>query len=92
MFLERLKTAMDEAKRNHYKLAVIFIDLDRFKNINDTLGHEFGDLLLKHVTKEMAKSVRRMDTISRQGGDEFTFLLNRIRSEEDVIPLVERID
>jgi diguanylate cyclase len=91
MFLERLKTAMDEAKRNHYKLAVIFIDLDRFKNINDTLGHEFGDLLLKHVTKEMAKSVRKIDTISRQGGDEFTVLLNRIRSEEDVIPLVERI-
>jgi diguanylate cyclase len=91
MFLERLKTAMDEAKRNHYKLAVIFIDLDRFKNINDTLGHEFGDLLLKHVTKEMAKSVRKIDTISRQGGDEFTVLLNRIRTEEDVIPLVERI-
>lgn len=91
LFLERLKTAMDEAKRNHYKLAVIFIDLDRFKNINDTLGHEFGDLLLKHVTKEMAKSVRKIDTISRQGGDEFTVLLNRIRAEEDVIPLVERI-
>jgi diguanylate cyclase (GGDEF)-like protein len=91
MFLERLKAAMDEAKRNHYKLAVIFIDLDRFKNINDTLGHEFGDLLLKHVTKEMAKSVRRIDTISRQGGDEFTVLLNRIRSEEEVIPLVERM-
>ncbi|WHY00054.1 EAL domain-containing protein [Neobacillus sp. DY30] len=91
MFLERLKTAMDEAKRNHFKLAVIFIDLDRFKNINDTLGHEFGDLLLKHVTKEMAKSVRKIDTISRQGGDEFTVLLNRIRAVEDVIPLVERI-
>lgn len=91
MFLERLKTAMDEAKRNHYKLAVIFIDLDRFKNINDTLGHEFGDLLIKHVTKEMAKSVRKIDTISRQGGDEFTVLLNRIRAEEDVIPLVERM-
>jgi diguanylate cyclase len=91
MFLERLLTAIDEAKRNHYKLAVIFIDLDRFKNINDTLGHEFGDLLLKHVTKEMAKSVRKIDTISRQGGDEFTVLLNRIRAEEDVIPLVERI-
>lgn len=91
MFLERLKTAMDEAKRNRYKLAVIFIDLDRFKNINDTLGHGFGDLLIKHVTKEMAKSVRKIDTISRQGGDEFTVLLNRIRAEEDVIPLVERI-
>ena len=91
MFLERLVTAMEEAKRNHYKLAVIFIDLDRFKNINDTLGHEFGDLLLKHVTKQMALSVRKIDTISRQGGDEFTILLNRIRAEEDVIPLIERI-
>ncbi|WP_081954442.1 DUF4084 domain-containing protein [Neobacillus niacini] len=91
MFLERLKTAMDEAKRNHFKLAVLFIDLDRFKNINDTLGHEFGDLLLKHVTQQMSKSVRKIDTISRQGGDEFTILLNRIRAEEDVIPLVERL-
>ncbi|MEH7179373.1 DUF4084 domain-containing protein [Neobacillus vireti] len=91
MFLERLVTAMDEAKRNHFKLAVIFIDLDRFKNINDTLGHEFGDLLLKHVSTQMAKSVRKIDTISRQGGDEFTILLNRIRAEEDIIPLIERI-
>jgi diguanylate cyclase len=91
MFLERLLKAMEEANRNHFKVAVIFIDLDRFKNINDTLGHEFGDLLLKHVSNQMIKSVRKIDTISRQGGDEFTILLNRIRSEEDVIPLVERI-
>jgi diguanylate cyclase len=91
MFLERLMTAMDEAKRNRYKIAIVFIDLDRFKNINDTLGHEFGDLLLKHVSKHMAKCVRKIDTISRQGGDEFTILLNRIRAEEDVIPMIERI-
>ncbi|NWQ39570.1 EAL domain-containing protein [Bacillus sp. EB106-08-02-XG196] len=91
MFLERLLKAMEQANRNHFKVAVIFIDLDRFKNINDTLGHEFGDLLLKHVSHQMTKSVRKIDTISRQGGDEFTILLNRIRSEEDVIPLVERI-
>ena len=91
MFLERLIAAMEEAKRNHYKLAVIFIDLDRFKNINDTLGHEFGDLLIKHVSKQMAQSIRKFDTISRQGGDEFTILLNRIRAEEDIIPLIERV-
>jgi diguanylate cyclase len=91
MFLERLVKAMEEANTHHFKIAVIFIDLDRFKNINDTLGHEFGDLLLKHVSNQMIKSVRKIDTISRQGGDEFTILLNRIRSEEDVIPLVERI-
>ena len=91
MFLERLVKSMDEAKRNHFKLAVIFIDLDRFKNINDSLGHDFGDMLLKHVSSKMAESLRKIDTISRQGGDEFTIILNRIREEKDVIPLVKRL-
>lgn len=91
MFLERLIKSMEEAKRNNFKLAVIFIDLDRFKNINDTLGHDFGDLLLKHVSSKMAESLRKIDTISRQGGDEFTIILNRIRAEEDVVPLIQRM-
>jgi diguanylate cyclase len=91
LFQARLLTAMDEAIRNRSKIAVVFIDLDRFKNINDTLGHEFGDLLLKHVSKQMIKSVRKFDTISRQGGDEFTIILNKISKKEEIIPLIEQL-
>jgi diguanylate cyclase (GGDEF)-like protein len=91
LFQERLVTSMDEAIRNRSKIAVVFIDLDRFKNINDTLGHEFGDLLLKYVSRQMVKSVRKVDTISRQGGDEFTIILNNISTKEEIIPLIERL-
>jgi diguanylate cyclase len=91
LFQARLLTAMDEAIRNRSKIAVVFIDLDRFKNINDTLGHEFGDLLLKHVSRQMIKSVRKFDTISRQGGDEFTIILNKISTKEEIIPLIEKL-
>nr|WP_263324615.1 EAL domain-containing protein [Neobacillus sp. Marseille-Q6967] len=91
LFLDRLVMAMEEAKRDHYKLAVVYIDLDRFKNINDTLGHDYGDLLLKHVSKQMSLSLRKTDTVSRQGGDEFTLILNKIKSEADVQPLIQRL-
>lgn len=91
LFLARLISAMEEARLHNHKIAVVFIDLDRFKNINDTLGHEFGDLLLKHVSKQMQKSVRKFDTISRQGGDEFTVILNNISSRIDVIPLIQKL-
>ncbi len=91
LFLERLLTALDEARRNREKIAVVFIDLDRFKNINDTLGHEFGDLLLQHVSKQMSKCLRKNDTISRQGGDEFTIIFDKIKAKEDVIPLIEQL-
>lgn len=91
MFLEQLTMAMAAAKRNTYKLAVVFIDLDRFKNINDTLGHDIGDLLLKHVSEQMSLSLRKNDSISRQGGDEFTLLLNEVANEMEIIELVQQI-
>ncbi|MDN7245146.1 EAL domain-containing protein [Planococcus shenhongbingii] len=91
LFLDKLKLAMSSADRNGRQVAVVFIDLDRFKNINDTFGHEFGDLLLKGFSQKMAKSLRQIDTISRQGGDEFTIILNELNSREDIVPLVERI-
>ncbi|MDR6999103.1 DUF4084 domain-containing protein [Neobacillus niacini] len=91
LFLEHLSIAIADAKRNSYKLAVVFIDLDRFKNINDTLGHDFGDLLLKHVSKQMLNCLRKMDTISRQGGDEFTILLNEISNETEIIQLIQQL-
>jgi diguanylate cyclase len=91
LFLEQLTNAIAEAKQNSYKLAVIFIDLDRFKNINDTLGHDIGDLLLKQVSKQISRSLGNKDTVSRQGGDEFTILLSEIPNELEIIALIKQI-
>lgn len=91
LFLDKLEAAMAEARFHSHKLAVVFIDLDRFKNINDTHGHEFGDLLLKDFSHKMEVNLRKDDTVSRQGGDEFTLILNKIAEEEDIVPLIKRI-
>ncbi|KRE41825.1 hypothetical protein ASG81_16285 [Paenibacillus sp. Soil522] len=78
LFNDRLKIALSDAHGSGKLLAVIFLDLDRFKVFNDTLGHETGDLLLKAVTERLTESLRQGDTISRMGGDEFLFLLPEI--------------
>jgi len=87
-FLERLTEAIGEAKKKQELVAILFVDLDRFKNINDTLGHEFGDEVLCHVSKLMVQSLRREDTISRQGGDEFAVLLGGLSSEKEILSLI----
>lgn len=91
MFLEKLTEAIAEAKKNSLKFAVAFIDLDRFKNINDTLGHDLGDLLLQYVSKQMVQVLGKNATISRQGGDEFTILLNRLADESELIQSLHNI-
>lgn len=91
LFMEQLTITMEKAQKESHSIAVLFIDLDRFKNINDTLGHEYGDLVLKHISNQMKKNVRKVDTISRQGGDEFTIILNNISNQEEVISLVKQI-
>jgi len=78
LLLDRLSLALAAARRKGSMLAILFLDLDRFKNINDTLGHHIGDLLLKEVAARLVKCVRGADTVSRQGGDEFVILLNDI--------------
>ncbi|HEX6739696.1 MAG TPA: EAL domain-containing protein [Vicinamibacteria bacterium] len=75
LFLDRLSVASAGAQRRHQSLAVLFIDLDRFKVINDSLGHPIGDLLLKEVSKRLRRSLREEDTVARLGGDEFTAIL-----------------
>jgi diguanylate cyclase (GGDEF)-like protein len=75
LFNDRLKLALSEALRCRKMVAVMFLDLDRFKVINDTLGHDIGDLLLKAVTSELTGCLRQRDTVSRMGGDEFLFIL-----------------
>lgn len=83
-FYDRLSVALSDAKRNKQTLSVIFIDLDRFKQINDTLGHEIGDKVLIAVTRAMKSHLRESDSLSRIGGDEFVLLLPRIDKVEDV--------
>ena len=88
---ERLSYAMALAERNHKKLAVVFLDLDRFKAINDALGHQIGDQLLITVARRLVGCVRSSDIVCRQGGDEFVILLSDIEQTEDAIQLVRKI-
>ncbi len=75
LLLDRLSLALSAARRKGSMLAILFLDLDRFKQINDTLGHQVGDQLLKEVAARLLKCVRKVDTVSRQGGDEFVIIL-----------------
>ncbi len=75
LLLDRLSLALLSARRKHSMLAILFLDLDHFKDINDSMGHQVGDLLLKEVAARLIQCVRGVDTVSRQGGDEFLIIL-----------------
>ncbi len=91
LFNELLSKTLPNATRNGESLAVIFLDLDRFKVINDTLGHTLGDQLLKSVAQRLKDSLRGGDTIARWGGDEFTILLPRVNDIEEVTLVAYKI-
>ena len=91
LFSDRLQQALATAHRDQKHMALMFIDLDRFKHINDTLGHNMGDLLLKEAALRMLGCVRESDTVARIGGDEFIVLLNDIDRKEDAILVAEKI-
>ena len=91
LFSDRAENALNQAKRSNEGLAIIFIDLDEFKEINDTYGHETGDIFLKAVAQRFINSARKSDTVSRLGGDEFTILMPRIKNAKDAANLAERI-
>jgi diguanylate cyclase len=91
LFLDRLEHAMQMARRNSTRLAVLFIDLDNFKQINDTLGHSVGDQVLKMATRCLTESVRAVDTVSRHGGDEFLVLLADVSLAHDAVAVAEKI-
>jgi len=88
---DRLSLAITQAQRNKRRLAVMFLDLDRFKIVNDTLGHTMGDRLLKAVANRLQGCLRGGDTLSRFGGDEFTLLLPEVRTRDDVVVIASKV-
>ncbi len=91
LFTDRLQQALSSAKRDKGKLALMFIDLDKFKPVNDMLGHNVGDLLLKEVAQRILCCLRESDTVGRIGGDEFVVLLPIIKTEQDAMEVAEKI-
>ena len=91
LFRDRVVTAIAQAQRNRRALAVMYLDLDHFKLVNDGLGHSVGDKLLGQVAERLATSVRASDTISRLGGDEFTLLFNDVGSSDAVAGVARKI-
>lgn len=91
MFREILEHALEFAKRNQQKLAVFFLDVDNFKEVNDTYGHQIGDELLKIIAKRLSDNLRKHDTVSRISGDEFTLIAEQINRESHVEVVARKI-
>ena len=91
LFIDRLEMAIAQASRRQEKLAVLYLDIDRFKLVNDTYGHQAGDQLLREFATRVRNCLRTEDTLARQGGDEFTALLPNVNNKEDVHVVAEKI-
>ena len=91
LFKDRLRNGLAQAKRHNWRLAVMFIDLDEFKSINDTHGHEIGDRVLQEIAKRLQTIVRSGDTVSRRSGDEFLFLMLEVTDESSAVALAAKI-
>ncbi|MCD6432723.1 MAG: diguanylate cyclase [Sulfurimonas sp.] len=91
LFQDRLEQSIEKAKRSNNKIALFFIDLDYFKEINDSLGHEIGDKVLQTVTNRLQKTVRKEDTLARLGGDEFTVIMESLTLIESASLLAKKI-
>jgi diguanylate cyclase (GGDEF)-like protein len=88
---DRLRLALSRSRRSGNDVAVLYLDLDRFKQVNDRFGHAAGDRLLKHVALRLRSCVRSSDTVARLGGDEFVVLLEDLRDREHAVAVVEKI-
>jgi len=91
LFNDRLASSLQQAQRHTRQMALMFLDLDHFKDINDTLGHSAGDKLLKDVARRLQHCVRAEDTIARLGGDEFTIIMHEVKKQQDSAAVAEKI-
>lgn len=91
LFTDRLNVALAQARRHQIKISLMMLDLDKFKEINDVLGHDTGDILLREVGKRLVELVREGDTAARVGGDEFTLLLHNITDDMDVAVIATKV-
>jgi diguanylate cyclase (GGDEF)-like protein len=91
LFIDRLTVALDRSRRKGALVAVLFLDVDNFKRINDSMGHAAGDLLLTVLAGRFREMLRPMDTVARFGGDEFTFLFEELESEREAVLIADRI-
>ncbi len=91
LFLDRLQWAMNKTQREQQKLALMFLDLDHFKDINDTLGHDAGDLLLQETTLRLSRCIRETDTLARPGGDEFTLIMGELHDLNSIDRVAQSI-
>lgn len=91
LLLDRLNVALSQAKRFRRSLALMFLDIDHFKDINDTFGHDVGDELLKEISRRLVSCTRNVDTVSRQGGDEFIVVLGEITHPSDAESIASKI-
>jgi diguanylate cyclase (GGDEF)-like protein/PAS domain S-box-containing protein len=91
LFDERLEHAIQQAQRHGERLALLYFDLDRFKSLNDTLGHQVGDELLQAIAQRLGQRLRKSDTLSRRGGDEFTVLIENLREPEQAVAVARDI-
>ena len=91
LFNDRLNNALAQARRNRNRLAVLFLDLDHFKNINDSLGHPTGDVFLQKVAERLKSCCREEDTVARLGGDEFILILPGVKGAQDAVTFVQRV-
>ena len=91
LFRERLDRALARSRRNNTMIALMFLDLDRFKAVNDTLGHDLGDHLLKAVAKRLRRCLREVDTVARWGGDEFTVILEDVPEIQGISVVAQKL-
>lgn len=91
LLIDRIDHSIEAVYRNNQQLGILFLDLDRFKTINDTLGHIIGDKLIKQVSERLLETLRKEDTISRNGGDEFVVVIQRMINSDEVIGIAQKL-